>query len=593
MTRKFLLRIFSVLLAVLFMTTLIACGQPASDKSSANTAGAGTAAANTSAQVSEQKPAEVVTLQVFSMPANTSGLKDKGWWPEILKKETGVQLEFLPTGDQANEKLQALMASGELPDITVFMDRKQVEDAVKANMLLCLDDNLDKLPNAVKNFSGAMQYQRDFVSNGTGKAYTIPNNIGPSETSIETGYGPFLRWDLYKKLGMPKLYSIEDYLPLLKKMQDLEPKTADGQKIYGFSLWKDWDGKVMYPATTFASYFGMDGSDNLGDTAPFAQVNFNTDEVTSLLAPDSLYIRALKLYYNANKMGLLDPDSLTQSFDAATQKIAQGRTLFMPWSWLDGYYNTAERINADDPKGFRPVLFEGYKGLWFGENEIGDTWSLGISAATKNKDTCLNYLDFMCSIDGVQLLANGPKGVTWDINDKSEPVLTDAGFACVDAPDKQEVPGGGLLAADGIGCLNWCPFSGAFINPDTKYPLRYTMWPSFVNRNPTKLMQDWTAVTGYKNTCEMLKATNSYALVPGARTLLPTLPDDLATTAQSIGDIVKTNSWLMVYAKNEAEFNKLYDDMVTKAEGLGLQKVLDWDKEAWKKAKEAEAKYSK
>ena len=49
----------------------------------------------------------------------------------------------------------------------------------------------------------------------------------------------------------------------------------------------------------------------------------------------------------------------------------------------------------------------------------------------------------------------------------------------------------------------------------------------------------------------------------------------------------------MVYAKSEAEFDKLYKDMVAKAEGLGIQKVIDWDTAAWKEAQTLSEKYAK
>jgi hypothetical protein len=77
-------------------------------------------------------------------------IEQKGWWPDILEMNIGVKLDFIPAGDQGEQKLQALMAGGELPDTTVFTTQKQVEDAVKADMLVNPDNQLDKLPNVLK-----------------------------------------------------------------------------------------------------------------------------------------------------------------------------------------------------------------------------------------------------------------------------------------------------------------------------------------------------------------------------------------------------------------------------------------------------------
>ena len=121
--------IATVLAACLLMNSLAGCGQAAKTKESSNT----------ETTVQEQNTEEdIVTLKVFSMPSNTSGVKE-GWWADILKEKAGVQLEILPSGDEGEQKLQALMASGELPDIVIFKDNKQVVNAVAGHMLLAYD----------------------------------------------------------------------------------------------------------------------------------------------------------------------------------------------------------------------------------------------------------------------------------------------------------------------------------------------------------------------------------------------------------------------------------------------------------------------
>ncbi|WP_219834115.1 extracellular solute-binding protein [Paenibacillus sp. R14(2021)] len=581
--------------AVSLMMVMSACGSNENSGSTGNTdtgsagntgatdeANGGTADNSGSGAAADN---ETVTLQMFSLPANTSGLQEN-WWANILQEKVGVKLELLPSGDQGEQKLQALMAGGELPDIVVFKTPKQVSDAVRANMLLNLDDYADKLPNLVKNAGKSLQYYRDIASNGTGKAYSVGNAIGKGDVMTELNYGPSLRWDLYKKLGMPEINTMEDYLPLLKKMQDLEPKTADGQRVYGFSLWKDWDSINMEQATQPSVWSGIDTGDQLA--LPFLQVNIGTGETKSILDADSEYIRALKFYYQANQMGLVDPDSLTQRFDTSAQKVQQGRVLFGWWPWYTGGYNTLEHMNAANPSGFRSVLPKDYKAFWWGENPIGSSWSFAISASSKHVDAALRYLDFMYSTDGMQLLMNGPKGVTWDVNDKGEPYVTDQGWDMIE--NNKDLPGGGKLG-EGTGTVNSYGLSGANLNPSTGQALNYGYWPSSQGRNPSKLMKDWQDTTGFKSTTEMLKAQNRYTLTPLAMKLVPPMDDDMNAFKNKIGDVVKTNSWLAVFSKNENEFNSYVDDMRKKAEGLGVQKVLDWDMQAWKTAQESAAKY--
>jgi putative aldouronate transport system substrate-binding protein len=573
-------------LAAMMAAALLACQSAAP---TATPAPAGTKAETQAPASATPEPTAgpPVVLQVFSMPSNKSGLQES-WWATVLKDQLNVQIELLPSGDQGEQKLQALMASGELPDIVVFKDKKQVEDAVRGNMLLCLDDHLDKLPNVVKNAPTALQYYRDSASAGSGKAYAIPNQVGPGEVGDEINWGPFLRWDLYKKLNMPVVNTLEDYLTLLKQMQDLEPTTADGQKVYGITMWKDWDNYTMHQAMQPSVLAGVDTGDQLGSALPFLQLDFNTGETKSILDADSQYIRALKFYFKANQMGLVDPDSLTQRFDTALTKCDQGRVLFAWWPWFAGGYNKPENTNADPFKGFRPVLTADYKAFWWGDNKVGAAWPFAIGASTKYPDAALRYVDFMYSTDGLMTLMNGPKGVTWDVGSDGQPAYNDTGWGYIE--NQTELPGGGKLS-EGTSVVNSFGLSGMFVSPELNAPLNGSFWPSSKGHNPTKLLTDWQTTTGYKSTSAMLWDKKMYTITPLAMRLVPSITDDMQTLSKQIGDVVKTESWKMVFAKDQAEFDSLLAGMVESAKGLGIDQVIAWDKEAWNTATQTADKY--
>lgn len=123
-------------------------------------------------------------------------------------------------------------------------------------------------------------------------------------------------------------------------MQELEPKNEQGKKTYAFSLWSDWDGN--YKMTLAKQFANMLGYDEIPDTAVY--VKADEEKYYDFLSEDSWYMKSLKLYYEANQMGLLDPDSLTQKFDDVVAKYKDGRILFSWFPWLGAAnYNTAER----------------------------------------------------------------------------------------------------------------------------------------------------------------------------------------------------------------------------------------------------------
>lgn len=581
-------RTIALALAMFMLVTVSACGQSPKTGVSDST----NDATSTSDETAEETP--VVQLDVFSASTasvSAAGVYDNTYWGKILKEKAGVSLNILPSGSEAQQKLQALMAGGELPDIVIFGNTKDLQNAIRGNMLVNLDENLDKLPNVTLNASTALQYYRDNISNETGKLYGIPSGVGPAELGTETNWGPYLRWDLYKEAGSPEISTFDDYLPLLKKMQELEPQNKDGRNTYGITLWKDWDNYSMFLGTEIGPTLGIDCGDQLGQL-PFLQVDFTTGETANTLDADSLYMQALKFYYDANQMGLVDPDSLTQTYDTAKAKLVEGRVFFSWWSWFNDAYNTTENTDADSPKGFAPVLPTSAKMLIAGENILGNSTPIAIGASTKNLDACLKYVDFMYSVDGVQSMFNGEEDSTWNLDSEGKPALTEDAWQYVNDLT-MELPEGGKWG-DGTRVLGFNGLSLAFVNPKTQEPINYQLWESTKEHNianQTKLQTDWTGVTGYQYTIDYVMGEKLYMEMPLAKSLITPMTDEISSQAARIGDIVKENSWKMVFAKDDAEFESLYNDMVTKAEGLGLKEVYESSIEAWNDANELADNY--
>ncbi len=592
MVRKRALRGLTMVLVAAMLMALSACGGTDGGKSTGTTAAAtGTAGGTTTA--AQQEAFEEVQLDMLSLPSNAPGLYDQTWWGKLIKEKTGVTLNILSGGgEQGDEKLQAMMAVRELPDIVVFEEMNQVQNAVRANLIVNLDEHLDKLPNASKYIPHAMQYFRDVGSNGTGKLYALANAVGQDNMGPDPDYGPFLRWDLYKKIGMPEINTLEDYLPALKKMQELNPKNADGKKVYGFSMFKDWDGDVVFLGSTLAPMLGYDCGDDLG-AFPYLQANYSTFEYKNSLDPDGLYLRSLKFYYQANQMGLLDPDSLTQTFDMAKAKADEGRVLFSWWSWFCQGYDTTEHRNAEDPSGFQFVPSKESKNVLPGTTPVGSTWAFGISANTKKLDACLRFIDLMYNPAVVTELVNGPKGLTWDVDGNGQPYLTDAGWDYYKNSGK-ELPDGGKLT-DGISIVNSVGLAMGFVDPETGISVSCDTWPSFKEKSssaPTKLEADWRSVYGAKTATDYLMKNSKYTPQPLAPYLAPPLPDEISVLCDEISEIVKVYSWSMIFAKNDADFDKNYKEMMEKVNGIGLGKIYEWSSTEWQKAVASANKYS-
>ena len=85
----------------------------------------------------------------------------------------------------------------------------------------------------------------------------------------------------------------------------------------------------------------------LCDEYGFVLVKADSSDYQSIIEPDSLYMRVLKLYFDANQMGLVDPESSTQSYESFENKYKEGQILFCTWPWVaQPAYNTEARVKG-------------------------------------------------------------------------------------------------------------------------------------------------------------------------------------------------------------------------------------------------------
>lgn len=568
MTKRF--TSLAVSLAMLLTIVLTGCGAGANKKTEA-TSGA--------------KSSEPLTLETYIMYGGTGDAVETNWMTSIYKDKLNIILKNTKlAGDNANQKMQALMASGSLPDIVGFNDVNFSNNAAAAGLVLPLDDNKSKLPNIFANpfYKNALEFSKVKLSGGKNKIFILPTVIG---TQDFINYSPQLRWDLYQKLGSPKIATLEDYLPVLKKMQDMNPVNDKGQKVYGVSIFGDWDSNNMALASFLIPLYGYDNE----YVNPLVETKVDGSEAPkSIFDDNSLYKRALKFYYKANQMGILDPDSLTQKWDNVSEKYKAGRILFSPWDWASGSYNTIDHASADKPTGYDAVWADDFKLPISPDQTVGRSWSLAIGASTKNKDAALKFLDYFYSVDGQDMLQNGPKGLIWD-DTNGERAITDTGWDYLD--NNKDLPGGGKLA-DALGFINAPSITSSTINSKTGKVLANSQLDSTKNHKLTKIRQSWSEANGgAKTAIDAGKLSGKLIKSTQAVNMLPALPDDLQNIMSQVADVVKTNSWKMVYAKNDAQFDALWKDMNTKVKGLGVDKIITWAQTNYATALEEAKKY--
>ncbi|MHC5248651.1 type 2 periplasmic-binding domain-containing protein [Enterococcus sp. LJL90] len=520
---------------------------------------------------------ETITIDVYDGLANYMGIQE-GWFAKLVKDKFNMELNIIAPNVAGNGDTlyQTRTAAGDLGDLVIVDNGQQYNELVQASLLKDASEYYDSMEN-VQRFDTAVQH----LNVGQDGLYGFPTSVStlspttPSE-GLDLNYGAYLRWDLYAEQGYPEISTLEDFLPVMKQMQDANATTESGKKVYGFSLFADWDGNLMNAGKQLAALYGYD---ELG----FVLAKADGSDYQGILDSDSEYIRALKFYYEANQLGLVDPESTTQNYDTLYAKFQEGQVLFSWWPWLgQAAYNTTTNLN--EGKGYMLVPIQDQKIFSYGAELYGGKQFIGIGSNAEDPERIAEFIDWLYSPEGV--LSNssqtsgssGPEGLTWELVD-GVPTLTDFGKeALLDGnADVPEEYGGGTYK-DGVSALNVNTVLPIDINPETGYSYAYTMWDSYQEENTNSVKEDWSSHMGdAQTTVDYLEANDQILVAPGASYVAPEDSSDISALRNQVASTVKEYSWRMVFAKDEAEFNSLLKELQDTAEGLGYSQVLEFD----------------
>lgn len=592
--RKF----FAGALAFVMLFTMTGCGKGEEDTKTNgdNTTTEATPTGATQTTTSDTKAKEeassidhskTITIDVFSTQTNYQGIQG-GWFGKIVKDKFNIELNIIaPNVAGGGDTLyQTRSAEGNLGDI-VIIDRAKMKDCVESEIILDLTDYYAN-STYLKSFDQSIQATKEFIGSDRIYALSGSSTCKATEPVFENQspyVGTFMRLDYYNELGNPEMKTTTDMLNVLKQMQEAHPTTEDGKKVYAFSLFDDWDGDYMALASKYAFLYGYDEG-----KAGFVFPSPDATSYSEIAADNGVYYNALKMFFDANQMGLVDPDSSSQDWDAVYTKMQNGQTLFSFWPWLAYSYNKLENKNAGKGMVFIPV--EDQKIVNDGYNRYGNTQlCIGIGSKTEYPDRVFEFVDWMASSEYIYYTPGsaGIRGLHWDIVN-GRPELTEFGFQCMDdgntmMPDEY---GGGTYTdgRPGIGFNFLAPTS---VDIETGEKFAVADWSSVLESTKSLLDEKYEETFGAKNAAEYLLKNNLVQVAPGSAYFAPAEDTELATKRSQCGDLITNTSWKMVFAENEEEFNALWVEMKEQLDGLGYQDVLAADLQKLEGLREARA----
>lgn len=532
---------------------------------------------------SQPNNGELITLDVYSQLANWNGMQT-GWYAALLKDKFNVQLNII--NDQEGT-YETLLEAGDMGDIIVWGDNgSQYKEAISLGLLYNWEEGdfcKTYAPVIWEKAQIALETNRKI--SGDGNIYGIGHNLAASTEDHQSFFYTWdIRWDLYKQLGYPEVKDLDDYFEVLKRMKEICPTDENGNETYAVSIWPDWDGTmVMYVKAFATAYYGYDEMTiGLYDPA--------TGKLYDELMEDGPYLKILKFFNKLYQNGLLDPDSMTQTYDQMSEKVKAGGTFFSIFNYSGSFaYNTNEHIAENKmmlplvPKEAAPAV---YGMSLLGGNRI---WSIG--ANTEYPELCMEILNWLYTPEGAMSIWYGIKDLMWYYDENGKTCLTEFGEACNNDP--QYDLGGvewtsketgktyklGASFTDGMLQLNNTTWVIDALNPESKEPYNKDRWSSTLGKAKCVLEQDWFNFTGVNNIQDYMES-GKYTLVPGTSYSEPRRSDELELIwTQVMQAVADKYSWRAIYAKSDAEFDFQVKEMIRVCKQYGYDKILEWSRE--------------
>ncbi len=523
---------------------------------------------------------DFIVVDVFDYSANYQGIQS-GWFGEVVRKKFNMELNIIsPNITRGGDTLfEVRAAAGNLGDLIICKGvNGQLQDLVNAGLIYNMEDDLQD--KDIMRYREAIENLNSCV--GQDGIYAIPSQVSangpnvPSEGN-EPVYGPYIRWDLYKELGYPEVNTLEELLPVLKEMQERHPTAENGAKTYGFSFFKDWDDNMMNAVKQPCCMYGYD---------EYGVVLAKADgsDYQSIIEDDSVYVRMLRFFYEANQMGLIDPKSLNQNYEQCFEKYKEGQIFFSPWPWLGkSAFNTIS--NVEQGKGFMMAPVQDMQIYSYGCYPYGNQDSIiAVGSQCADPERLVDFIDWLYSEEGIMVnganlsgAAAGLEGLTWEMREDG-PYLTEFGREALMNGGDIEVPeeyGGGTWES-GVSALNYkavvqCEKS------ERGFHYYYELWDSVKALDTSALVEDWRKKMGADTTMEYLRKNNMLLVAPGMLYTASVETAEQTTIRYQCKRAIQNYSWEMVFAPDSQRFEELLDEMQATVKSYGYDVILEYD----------------
>ena len=469
----------------------------------------------------------------------------------------------MPDADP-DSKLNIMLTGGDLPD-SMILDRGRVLNSVARAGAL---QEIEQFMYPGCSFETDVSEIAKELQKVDGKLYGIPN-WPRGEGAVATGgnYGWIINTDTYKKVGSPKLETMDDLHDYCLKVKEANLTSYTGQSIIPFATTNTNNGFYVYQ-----QFYRSLGARNLVE-------NYFTQENSKLeiCVREPLFVEALKMANQWYNEGLWSSEEFTDDGPMWEEKMTNGRPALMFYDFSQDDANNFRRItreksngevsyevlgdpNSEITKDF-PMWPKANKDVkvCYGDENGTVGWNVNvITTSAKRPQRIFDLFTYLISEEGTREVCYGPEGGLWEGTDENGiPQLTKP-YADITS-DEMNAAGAWL----------WTQPASSDWMDSIKFAVNAQQDPD--KRNWVVSIQSDLFSQSRENPHEGTK------FITDQNTGLTNLIDpqsDEGIQLKAIQDELQVRLPQILMAKDEAEFDKLLEEAVQTVESNNIDGIL-------------------
>ena len=289
---------------------------------------------------------------------------------------------------------------------------------------------------------------------------------------------------------------------------------------------------------------------------------------------ENAYYKITKFLYDANQMGLVDPASGEQDWNAVCAKMSNGQVNLMWYSWSKGFWNSQERLDNGTAFNFVPVkdqLYYNDADAFFGTTRV---FAVGSKVEGEKYERIMEFLDWYASVEGMTFQHAGIEGLNYIVEDgKFVPYKDNALMDNLPVPE--EYGGGGYQ--DGNNAINQWIGNALNTNPVTGEGYAQKHWSSYKAKNMTQMKKEWQETFNAEDDVDWMKKNGVLLASPNVSVALQTDTIDIGMIRVDVNKVLCEYTWKMIFAEDDETFEVLWDQMVKKMDGFGYKELYAFD----------------